>query len=484
MRAARENYEEFRSWGFTKGWLALPGFDDDVGYVYVNDALSLYCLACVFISDDFQIHLFSEVQTALDLLGYDGYRDRAQAFSLIIGHEMFHNFQNRYNRPGHFNQAGRGTPTSYSEGTARFQETLHAYAGTTFAPNTLVTADDSNGCNGFDTGGSMDAGMAAGPFGKTYNTCFFWGPWYVANGQVAFLDLVREAVPAHSPETDAFLELSRAVEQAAGKPIADQLAEFAGSAITGRGRTWATWFGSEPLDWGSLLERWTPSALAVGQQSERRLASGGMMAHEITQEARVSIAGPTDSRLYVVQDDGSRLKIRPAKGTSIAVGAPEPGERIYALAVRPVAGGEDVTLIVGAPGKPPAEPPQDGPAQAPVTGTVVTAGTGAVRVSGVTSQYVEFEVPEGVDNARAEVTASYPLPADIDLYLQRRAADGTWGDDLASGTSSALDSETMQVGRLTAGTYRIEVHNWAGPPGNEVSVTATFFNSAGEPGAP
>jgi hypothetical protein len=482
MRAARENYEEFRSWGFSKGWTALPGFSDDVGYVYVNDALSFYCLACVFISDHFQIHLLSEVQTALDLLGYDGYTDREQAYSLIIGHEMFHNFQNRYNKPGHFNSAGRGTPTSYSEGTARLQETLHSYAGTTFAQNTLVTADDSNGCNGFDTGGSMDAGMAAGPFGKTYNTCFFWGPWYAANGKQAFLDLIREAMPAHSPETNAYLEISRAAEQAAGKPIADQLVAFAGSAITGRGRAWATWFGSEPLDWGSLLERWTPTVLAPGEETTRVLGAGGMMAHEITEDARFSLDAPTDARLYILQDDGARMKIRAASGTSTVVGAPAAGERVYALAVRPGAGGSVVTLGAQRPGKPPA-PAETGTAQAPIEASVVTLAPGAgERLPGVTSQYIEFEVPEGVDNGSAKIVATPTLPADIDLYLQHRGSDGRWSADLAAGTSGELTREEMTTGRLPAGMYRIEVHNWAGPAGNLVPVKATFYNSEGEPG--
>jgi hypothetical protein len=482
MRAARENYDEFRSWGFSKGWRALPGFSDEVGYVYVNDALSAFCLACVFISDHFQIHLLSEVQVALDLLGYTGYRDRDQAYSLIIGHEMFHNFQNRYNRPGHFNQGGRGTPVSYSEGTARFQETLHTYAGTTFAPRTLVTANDANGCNGFDTGGSMDAGMAAGPFGKTYNTCFFWGPWYVTNGQQAFLDLIREAMPAHSPETNSFLEVSRAAAQASGKPIADQLAEFAGSAIAGYGRTWPTWFGTEPLDWGSLFERWTPTVLAPGGERSRVLGPGGMMAHEITTDARVSISGPEDTVLYLLRDVGTHVKKRAVKGDSIPVGAPKPGERVYVLAVRPAAGSAPVTVRVHPPGKPPPDP-EVGVAQAPVRGTVIARAPGlGVRIGGVTSDYLVFVVPEGVDNASGQVVATYPLPGDIDLFLQRQNPDGTWSDTGASGESGSLSGESMSFGRLEAGNYRIEVHNWAGPPGNLVSVRATFFNSAGQPG--
>ncbi|HEX2031946.1 MAG TPA: hypothetical protein VHL78_11185, partial [Actinomycetota bacterium] len=482
MRAAKENYEEFLSWGFSKGWRALPGYEEtfgnDVGFVYVNDALGLACLACVFISDHFQIHLNSEVQTALDLLGYDGYRDRAQAYSLIIGHEMFHNFQNRYNKPGHFNQAGRGTPTSYSEGTARFQETLHEYADTTFAPDTLVTANDANGCNGFDTGGSMDAGMAAGPFGKTYNTCYLWGPWYVTNGTEAFLNLIREAVPAFSPRANGFGDVAPAMVQAAGEPLADQLVQFAGSAITGRGRAWPTFFGTEPLDWGSLFERWAPARLENGQAT-RTLGPGGLMARELTRAARVSVSGSGNALLYILRDDGTSLKIRPAKSAPAVEGAPQPGERVYAVVARPAAGSEAVTLTVDAQGKvAPALP-----AQAPVTGTVTTLAPGAgVRVSGVTSQFVPFVVPDGVDNASSVTVATYPLPGDIDLFLQRQNADGTWSDPLTSGESSSLSGETMESGRLDPGTYRVQVHNWAGPPANEVTVKVTFYNSDGQPG--
>jgi hypothetical protein len=124
-----------------------------------------------------------------------------------------------------------------------------------------------------------------------------------------------------------------------------------------------------------------------------------------------------------------------------------------------------------------------GPAQAPVTGSVTTAAPGAgARIAGVTSQFVEFDVPEGVDNARSVTTATPSMPADIDLYLQRRQSDGSWSGDLAAGESGAADGETMESTRLRAGTYRVEVHNWAGPPGNAVAVKVAFFNSAGEEG--
>jgi uncharacterized protein len=125
-----------------------------------------------------------------------------------------------------------------------------------------------------------------------------------------------------------------------------------------------------------------------------------------------------------------------------------------------------------------------GPAQAPFEESVTTlAPGGGQRVDGVTSQFVEFTVPEGVDNAKAVVQATTTLPADIDLYLQRQAADGSWGSDIASGASGELTGETMTTTRLGPGTYRIEVHNWAGPPGNAIALKTTFYNSAGEAGS-
>ena len=126
---------------------------------------------------------------------------------------------------------------------------------------------------------------------------------------------------------------------------------------------------------------------------------------------------------------------------------------------------------------------EPGPAQAPISTSVTALAPGAgVRVEGVTSQFVEFDVPESGDNAKAVVGATPSLPADIDLYLQRRNADGSWSGDIASGASGELTGETMTTARLGPGTYRIEVHNWAARPqpgGGQDDV----YNSAGEPGA-
>ena len=74
------------------------------------------------------------------------------------------------------------------------------------------------------------------------------------------------------------------------------------------------------------------------------------------------------------------------------------------------------------------------------------------------------------------------LDADIDLYLQRQNADGTWSADLTSGGSSSLTEESLRFADPEPGRYRLEVHNWAGAPGTRVDLTLTFLNSAGAPG--
>lgn len=113
-----------------------------------------------------------------------------------------------------------------------------------------------------------------------------------------------------------------------------------------------------------------------------------------------------------------------------------------------------------------------GPAAAPIDRTVTTAALGApAPIAGVTSQFIEFTVPANSDTASGDVTATVSLPADIDLFLQRKLGDGNWSGDITTGGSSSLSGEAMSIERrLNPGWYRIEVHNWAGPPGNAVRV--------------
>ena len=123
-----------------------------------------------------------------------------------------------------------------------------------------------------------------------------------------------------------------------------------------------------------------------------------------------------------------------------------------------------------------------GTASAPFSGSVlVPVGAAGERVEGVTAAAVEFTAEEGADDARLEVLATPSTPADLDVYLQKRAEDGTWSDDLAVGESSALTGETLATGRLEPGTYRVLVVNFAGAPA-QVEVAGTFYNAAGQAG--
>ncbi len=124
------------------------------------------------------------------------------------------------------------------------------------------------------------------------------------------------------------------------------------------------------------------------------------------------------------------------------------------------------------------------PAQAPIEGSVTMKAPGVgTRVGGVTSEYFEFDVLEGRDNAKMEATATPAQPADLDLYLERQAADGAWTAAGSGDNSGAVDGEKLSTERLQPGKYRLDVHNWVGTPGNEVALKLTFFDSKGTPGS-
>ncbi len=351
MSAARINYRDFLAWGLKKNWETIPPLDGDTGYIAINDALSAYCLACVFNSSDFNVHMLSEARLALAALGYDGYSDAKAAWDLIIGHEMFHNFQNGHSNPGTPGEnlfSGRFTSTAYSEGTARFQESLHDYASVGYAPGTLATATDANGCNGFDDGGPMDTAMARGPFdvALTYNACYFWGPWYVTNGKAALLRLITKAMPAHAAE-DGYAEIAPAVVAAARRPLGVQLAEFAAASITGHGRAWETWSGKKRYDWNRYFDYWEPARLKPGGATEVLLGAAGIMARRVTDPLRVSLGGDRAAELYVVTDrrNGARITVVPS-GRVVVRPA---GDRTYVVVVRPADGERQVTLAARRP---------------------------------------------------------------------------------------------------------------------------------------
>ncbi len=124
-----------------------------------------------------------------------------------------------------------------------------------------------------------------------------------------------------------------------------------------------------------------------------------------------------------------------------------------------------------------------GTAQSPIAATLTIPAAGAGnRACGVTSGCLEFDSLAGADNADMVVEATPSAPADVDLYLQRQTADGSWSGDLMNGTSSALDGERMEGGPLVAGHYRIEAHEWLGAPLLQVALKVTFYNGAGVAG--
>ena len=88
---------------------------------------------------------------------------------------------------------------------------------------------------------------------------------------------------------------------------------------------------------------------------------------------------------------------------------------------------------------------------------------------------------DGFDNHVVLVGAEPSLPADIDLYLEKQQADGSWKPGI-SGTSADLFGEGFRLSQPAPGRYRLEVHNWAGAPATRIDVTMTFLNSAYEPG--
>ena len=179
---------------------------------------------------------------------------------------------------------------------------------------------------------------------------------------------------------------------------------------------------------------------------------------------RVTTSDPDKAPTFAV--DPNVTVFTGAEGTSVEVPV-IPAAQLYP---------DTVPLSLGGPA-------EVGEAQAAIEGSATPTAPGAgTRQEGLTSAFFEFDVEPGKDNATTEVLATPALPADIDLWLQKQNADGSWTGDLSSGVSSSLSEETMRVESLQPGHYRVEVHNWAGPPANQVDLKITFFNSAGEPG--
>lgn len=110
----------------------------------------------------------------------------------------------------------------------------------------------------------------------------------------------------------------------------------------------------------------------------------------------------------------------------------------------------ELETTISGPKQGPSNTPPPGIAQSPIVQSVLVPAPGAgQRVCGATSGCIEFTVPLTADDAAMHVDATPATPADIDMYLQRKLADGTWSDDVVSGTSGSLSGEQLDMGRLT-----------------------------------
>ena len=82
---------------------------------------------------------------------------------------------------------------------------------------------------------------------------------------------------------------------------------------------------------------------------------------------------------------------------------------------------QDVPVSLGEEG----EEPVTGPAQSEIRGSG-TPSLGAPERTPLSVAYFEFDVEEGLDNDQLLASAVPSMQADIDLYLQRQQADGSW----------------------------------------------------------
>lgn len=343
-RLVRENYEEFLSWGLQKGWSRA------MGVVYIDDSTAASCFACVYISQEFQIHIHTAILPYLRASGY-AYEDDAAAYSNVLGHEMFHNFQSAYYKPGDAYMAG-----AYTEGLARFQETLHEYSAASHQPESLVYADDANGCNDeIDSTTSRPfefpeqspvqwagggATLASGPAtSQSYSACGFWMSWYGQHGLAGLQGLLLAS--RDQKQKEGWDEVKGTIEQATGAPVDGDLAAYARSLLTGDGLAWGPAAGEgDAIDWGVYLQRWQAPTLQPGGAWTLTLEDGGMMAARLRVDGVVSVEGE-GVRLYLVRDDGALSTVAEApSGQAVAVGS----DAVWAVAVLPGVGETEAAL--------------------------------------------------------------------------------------------------------------------------------------------
>jgi hypothetical protein len=334
---AVENYNEFLQWGFVKQW------DSEVGTIFIDDSSAASCWACVTRSATFNIHITNRIEQILLALGWE-YDDQRDALSTVIGHEMYHNWQNAYGKPN-FNDR----TSSFSEGTARMQETAHEYSAVSHQPNSLVYSTGrqvpanavslaANSCNGWD-GSDIHAAFANGPFtGKSYNACYFWLTWFGTHGTDGQVGLLT-AMKTHQSNGAEWADNRGAIQEVVGGSILPDLVAFAAAALTGDGYTWGDIAGKQqPLDWSVYLDRWTVATLAPGGSATATLRDGGVMARKVEVGGYPSLTSSrAETGLAQIRSDGAGTTYEVLE-PGACIEPPAEGELIWLVAAYPGAG--------------------------------------------------------------------------------------------------------------------------------------------------
>lgn len=232
--------------------------------VFLLDETALGCIACITGGDHVRIYYAPHAREFLYAQGL--FRDLANqsAYDVartIIGHEHFHNLQYVLTGwdPGW---------SSYIEGQARFQETVHA-PGVNQHPTSGWYVD----ANGYQRTTHDNLCF------QSYRLAPYWGYLYWKDGGIETLRRFLQTVDAHDGQacTAAFAGvLSATLAASPGLHDAHEaaLTDLALHAYT-RNLTWGAHDGSSPQEWGRHLVEVT----ALGQQAgsaNRTLEPGGI----------------------------------------------------------------------------------------------------------------------------------------------------------------------------------------------------------------
>ena len=329
-----DNYEEFLLWEMDN---RLPGNE---GTVFVDDSLSLFCIACTVSTSTFNVHLSSQAVYFQSQLGMH-YTDEQLGFRTILGHEIFHNFQHGYAAL----TGNQSLSAAFAEGTARMQEALHLYSEASYIPGSPLYQRSAEGCNGFQ-GNSPDKAFGDGPLnGRAEDACLFWMSWYGRHGVRKLVRLLEESAVG-GPTDDDFSMAADSIAAAAGRPLERDLLSFAVSSIVGFGHGWRSPSDefSTYRDWGAHLARWHVRQLPVGNRYDRTLGDGGIMAAEITGTAALDFRGPVEAHLLVLTPYGSWHVEEISSRRQVHV---KDGDRAFAILIHPEAGSVSATIMWG-----------------------------------------------------------------------------------------------------------------------------------------